>query len=75
MVRSYNTTMLALSYEYGFTSRSLLGTLYHLLDAVLPLDLIDYRAVVATAYVATILFVLFVEYFLYRCLRCCGGRW
>ena len=67
MVRSYNTTMLALSYEYGFTSRSLLGTLY-------PLDLIDYRAVVATAYVATILFVLFVEYFLYRCLRCCEGE-
>lgn len=74
MVRSYNTTMLALSHEYGFTSRSLLGTLYHLLDAVLPLDLIDYRAVVATAYVATILFVLFVEYFLYRCLRCCEGE-
>ena len=74
MGRSYNTTMLALSYEYGFTSRSLLGTLYHLLDAVLPLDLIDYRAVVATAYVATILFVLFVEYFLYRCLRCCEGE-
>lgn len=74
MVRSYNTTMLALSYEYGFTSRSLLGTLYHLLDAVLPLDLIDYRAVVATAYVATILFVLFVEYVLYRCLRCCEGE-
>ena len=74
MVRSYNTTMLALSYEYGFTSRSLLGTLYHLLDAVLPLDLIDYRAVVATAYVATILFVLFGEYFLYRCLRCCEGE-
>lgn len=74
MVRSYNTTMLALSYEYGFTSRSLLGTLYHLLDAVLPLDLIDYRAVVATAYVATILFVLFVEYFLYRCLRRCEGE-
>lgn len=74
MVRSYNTTMLALSYEYGFTSRSLLGTLYHLLDAVLPLDLIDYRAVVATAYVATILFILFVEYFLYRCLRCCEGE-
>ncbi len=74
MVRSYNTTMLALSYEYGFTSRSLLGTLYHLLDAVLLLDLIDYRAVVATAYVATILFVLFVEYFLYRCLRCCEGE-
>lgn len=74
MVRSYNTTMLALSYEYGFTSRSLLGTLYHLLDAVLPLDLIDYRAVVATAYVATILFILFVEYFLYRCLKRCEGE-
>lgn len=74
MVRSYNTTMLALSYEYGFTSRSLLGTLYHLLDAVLPLDLIDYRAVVATAYAVTVLFILFVEYFLYRCLRRCEGE-
>ena len=37
-VRSYNTTMLALSYEYGFTSRSLLGTIYHILDAVIPVD-------------------------------------
>lgn len=74
MVRSYNTTMLALSYEYGFTSRSLLGTLYHLLDAALPMDLIDYGAVVATAYAATVLFILFVEYFLYRCLRRCEGE-
>mgnify|MGYP007025374380 FL=1 len=40
-VRSYNTTMLALYYEYGFTTRSMLGTISHHLDAVIPVDMLQ----------------------------------
>lgn len=72
MVRSYNTTMLALSYEYGFTSRSLLGTLYHLLDGLLPVNLMRYEAVVVFATVVTLAFFIFLEYFCYVCLKHCA---
>lgn len=72
VVRSYNTTMLALSYEYGFTSRSLLGTIYHGLDRLIPVDLIRYQAVQVFAFVVTVLFFVFVEYFFFCCLKRCG---
>ena len=72
IVRSYNTTMLALSYEYGFTSRSLLGTIYHFLDDLLPWNLMDYQAVLVFALIITILFFGFLEYFFWRCLKLCG---
>lgn len=75
IVRSYNTTMLALSYEYGFTSRSLLGTIYHFLDDLLPWNLMDYQAVLVFALIITILFFGFLEYFFWRCLKLCGEVW
>ena len=71
VVRSYNTTMLALSYEYGFTSRSLLGTIYHVLDALLPLEMMDYGVVLHFAQIVTGLFFLFLMYFSYICLKHC----
>ena len=38
-----NTTMLAFNYKYGFISRGLLGTIYSVLDAILPWNLYTYR--------------------------------
>ena len=67
-VRSYNTTMLALNYKNGFTSRALLGTLYHLLDGILPWNLIDYSAVFVFAIVITILFLVLMLLFAHRVL-------
>ena len=52
-VRSYNTTMLALDYKNGFTSRALLGTLYHRLNDVLPFNIISYKAVCVFAVLVT----------------------
>lgn len=66
-VRSYNTTMLALSYEYGFTSRSLLGTIYHILDAVIPVDMMQYQNAIVFANVITVLFIVFLLYFRTMC--------
>lgn len=68
-VRSYNTTMLALSYEYGFTSRSLLGTIYHILDAVIPVDMMQYQNAIVFANVITVLFIIFLLYFSYHVLK------
>ena len=68
-VRSYNTTMLALSYEYGFTSRSLLGTNYHILNAVIPVDMMQYQNALVFANVVTVLFIAFLLYFSYHVLK------
>jgi len=73
-VRAYNTTMLALSYEYGFTSRSLLGTLYHGLNAILPIDILQYNAVLVFAMIATGLIYIFLMYFVYKCLCRLEGK-
>ncbi len=69
VVRSYNSTMLALSYEYGFTSRSLLGTIYHVLNFIIPIDIMNYGAVLRFAQIVTGLFFVFVIYFSYYCLK------
>ena len=68
VIRSYNSTMLALSYKYGFTSRALLGTIYHLVNRILPIDMIDYTMAMRFAQVVTALFFLFLLAFAYMCL-------
>ena len=65
-VRAYNATMLSLSYEYGFTSRSLLGTIYHGINAILPIDIMHYEYVLIFAAVATGLCFLFLMFFVYK---------
>ncbi len=74
VIRSYNSTMLALSYKYGFTSRALLGTIYHLVNKVLPVDMLDYAMAMRFAQVVTALFFLFLMVFAYKCLEHCEER-
>lgn len=71
IVRSYNSTMLALSYEYGFTSRALLGTIYHVLDAILPVDMMNYSMTLLFAQICTGVFFLFLYLFAFLCLKNC----
>ena len=71
VVRSYNSTLLALSYEYGFTSRSLLGTIYHLIDKILPANMMDYSKVLLFAQIVTGIFFVFLFVFVYLCLKRC----
>ena len=68
-VRSYNTTMLALDYKNGFTSRALLGTIYHILNKLLPVNMIDYRASFVFAVVITLLFLVLMLLFAGACLK------
>ena len=72
--RSYNTTMLALTYRNGFTSRSLLGTIYHGINDILPVDMIDYDVALIFAEIVTGLFFVFIIYFSYRCLMLCDSK-
>lgn len=72
--RSYNSTMLALTYRNGFTSRSLLGTIYHMVDNITPFNMIDYDVAMIFAEIVTGLFFLFVIYFSYRCLQLCKEK-
>ncbi len=70
-LRSYNSTMLALSYEYGFTSRSLLGTIYHVLDFILPINMMQYSVALAFGYIVTGLLGLFLLFFSKKALETC----
>lgn len=74
VIRSYNTTMLALSYEYGFTSRALLGTIYHVIDKILPVNMINYTAVSVFAHVVTASFYIFLIFYAYICLKKCDVK-
>jgi hypothetical protein len=71
MVENYNTTVLAFSYKYGFISRGFIGSLYHMLDRMLPVNLIDYEAVVNVCLVTTLviygIFLIFARYTLEKC--------
>ena len=73
--RSYNTTMLALSYRNGFTSRSLLGTIYHGINNILPVDMMSYEMAILFAEIVTGLFFLFIIYFSYRCMQLCHKKY
>lgn len=75
LVRSYNSTMLALSYDYGFTSRALLGWMYHLLDKILPVDMINYSMVLLFACVVTVLFFFLLYIFAFLCLKRCDEKY
>lgn len=74
LVRSYNTTMLALSYDYGFTSRALLGWMYHLIDKILPIDMMNYSAVLLFADIVTVLFFFLLYLFVFLCLKKCDEK-
>lgn len=56
LVNSYNSTLFALSYQYGFISRGLSGTIYAILNAVLPIDIMTYAWVLRFVFALTMLF-------------------
>lgn len=63
-----NTTMLAFSYKYGFISRGFIGTIYQLLDKILPFDMMSYRFASLFFEVSLLLFYCLLFYFIYKCI-------
>lgn len=66
-----NTTMLAFNYKYGFISRGLLGTIYSVLDAILPWDLYTYRWAMFFFEGCLLVFVVLLFVFCMQCLKRC----
>ena len=57
-VTSYNTTLYAFSYRYGFISRAFIGTLYQGIGRIFGLDMLHYRSALLFTQVVTGLFFL-----------------
>ena len=54
-VNPCNSTALAFSYKYGFLPQGLVGTLYQLLNQIMPFHMMKYEAVMNFSLIATIL--------------------
>lgn len=74
-MESYNTTILAFTYQYGFISRGLLGTLYLLLDKLLPWNLMCYKMVLKVTVIASSVFVLLFYWFCWICMKRCQEKY
>lgn len=59
----YNTSLYALSYKYGFISRGIIGTIWQMLDSIIPIDLMTYQMVYSANIVITALFYLLLFIF------------
>ena len=62
-VTSYNTTLYAFSYKYGFISRAFIGTIYQGVAQLLGLDMLHYRSALAFTQIITGIF--FLDMFLF----------
>ncbi len=69
VVGKYNTTIFAFSYRWGFLSRGLTGTVFQLLDQILPWNLLTYRGTQIFSMGMDLLFVLALLAFFYVCLK------
>ena len=52
----YNSSLLGFSYEYGFIPRAFIGTIYHFIDLILPIDMYSYGMAMRFVEVTTALF-------------------
>ncbi len=67
-VENYNSTILAFSYQYGFISRGLIGTLYQWMDGIIPIDLMNYENSIVAILVITLVFYSFFLFFIWKCM-------
>lgn len=70
-VNQINGTMLAFSYKYGFISRGLIGTIYGLLNKILPFDMMNYTWTYRYTFGITIVYYVVLLVFLAFCLKRC----
>ena len=74
-MESYNTTILAFTYQYGFISRGFLGTAYLLLDKLLPWNLMKYKMVLRVTVIATSIFMMLFYWFIWICMKRCSRKY
>ena len=71
-INPQDTTIFAFSYKYGFISRGLLGTVWAVVDKILPFSIMNYRAIYFFTECMTALFFVIILYFYYVCMRQVG---
>ena len=70
-VNRINGTMMAFSYKYGFVSRGLIGSIYLLLDQILPFDIMNYTWMYRFTFAVTMVYYAVLFFFLHLCLKRC----
>lgn len=70
-VNKINATMMAFSYKYGFISRGFIGSIYQGLNYILPVDMINYEAIMSFTQIITAVYFLILFVFFMYCLKKC----
>lgn len=70
----YNSTLYSFSYKYGFISRGFIGSCYHFLNRIIPIDLMTYDSLYAFSIIATIVLLIVIFIFYYYCLSKCSSN-
>ncbi len=70
-IDSYNTTILALNYTYGFTSRGLIGTIYYFFDMILPVSMYTPNSAKVFLFISTLLLAVVLFVFVYEVIKQC----
>ena len=73
-VEIINTTSLAFHYGYGFISRGFMGTIFLLVDKILPGNQMNYDGVMAFTLVMTVLYIALLFFFFMLVLKKCSMR-
>ena len=73
-INPQGTTVFAFSYKYGFISRGLLGTIWQGLNAILPIDIMNFESIYAFTFILTIGFYMVFLWFFYTCLTLCNEK-
>ncbi len=68
-MQTYNSTVLAFSYKYGFLSRGLIGSIYQLIDKIIPIDLMNHDAAIIVTLIVTILLAVGLVFFFVKILE------
>lgn len=68
----YNSTLYSFSYKYGFISRGFVGTCYHLLNKIVPFDLMTYNSLYVFSIIMTVVLLIVIFLFYYYCLSKCS---
>lgn len=67
----YNSTLYAFTYKYGFISRGFVGSCYHILNKIVPFNLMTYQSLYVFSIIMTIVLLAVIFLFYYYCLSKC----
>lgn len=73
-INAQDTTVFAFSYKYGFISRGLMGTLWLIMDYILPMNLMDFSSIYTFTKIVTVVWYIVLFWFYYVCLKKCDEK-